>query len=136
MFPDSLELCVDSDYVVHHGNEHIDYAELSERLFGEDDLIKHLVEIFVEDNKDRISQLAQAINNHDLEQIKIDAHAIKGAALTVSAKKIAQLCLDIEEKVKNNILADIQEMYENIQNEFRIFCEITEQSNWIDLLKH
>lgn len=56
----------------------IDLAGMLERLGGQRALVDQVIQIFQEDAPELISEIEQGFNDHDSEQIKKSAHALKG----------------------------------------------------------
>ncbi len=65
----------------------INRKELSERLDGDFELFKELVEIFLTDSDKLIKNIEDAINDKDSEKIRKSAHTLKGAVSNFSAEK-------------------------------------------------
>ena len=68
----------------------INWVELKER-FGEEKLIKEIVQAWFVDNPGRIEALAKAIKAKDVEEVQFLSHALKGSAATIGAKLLSQL---------------------------------------------
>ena len=106
--------------------EYINVKDLSERLDGDYDLFKELVDLFLEDTKGLLNKIEHAIKSNDPEQIRKSAHTLKGSVSNFSAKKAYDAALTLE-----NIGKD--KTFENIQNSFNILK--TEIDNAIEALK-
>ena len=60
-------------------------AELMERLGGDTELLAEVIELFLEDCPKRLAAIKAAVDERDAELIRTTAHALKGAAGTISA---------------------------------------------------
>ena len=57
-----------------------DYQALSDRLMGDEHLLRTLVSTFVESTEEQMTELRQAIESERDEEIRALAHKLKGAA--------------------------------------------------------
>lgn len=73
-----------------------DESALLERLFGEDELVQKIVDMYIHDAPLKITQLDDALSAGDFDAIAQAAHAIKGAALSISAGQVAEVAEAIE----------------------------------------
>jgi HPt (histidine-containing phosphotransfer) domain-containing protein len=55
---------------------------------GDEELIKDVIPIFLSDNRERLEKLAEAVKAGDAENIRLYAHAIKGAGSNVGASRL------------------------------------------------
>lgn len=90
---------------IHHSSEHggepvLDQVAFSalEELAGDDDpdLVAELVELFLEDSRERMQQIEDAIAGHDLEAIGSAAHALKSSSANIGARSFAKTCAEVE----------------------------------------
>ncbi len=68
----------------------LDMEELLSRCMGRGDLLEKLLANFDEYLMPQVSELEQAVQVNDAEQVRAIAHRMKGAALTVSARALSQ----------------------------------------------
>jgi signal transduction histidine kinase/DNA-binding response OmpR family regulator len=71
-------------------------AELIERLGGDAGLLKDVVKLFLEDCPVRLAAIKQAVDAQDAELIRTTAHALKGAAGTLSARGVFEAAQTLE----------------------------------------
>jgi two-component system, sensor histidine kinase and response regulator len=67
-----------------------------ERLLGDEDLAKEIIEGFIEDSLCQIGMIKEALDNRNTEVIHRQAHALKGAAANISATALKELLYQIE----------------------------------------
>lgn len=83
-----------------------------------EDEFKDLVQLYITDSEKRFSDLDQALDNHDVEQIKQLAHSFKGASANLAATDLAELCFNLERMGTENKLAGSQELLQLIHLEY------------------
>ena len=74
-----------------------DEPSLVDRMFGNADMARQVIGIFVEDCPVRLAEIATAARRHDLQALRIAAHALKGAAGNVSAQRLFEAASALEE---------------------------------------
>ncbi|VAW59509.1 sensory box histidine kinase/response regulator [hydrothermal vent metagenome] len=80
------------------------------RLMGKEDLLKTLLQVFLDENPTRLQDLQAAIENNDSEQARYFSHTIKGVAATLSCLNLQQQSALIEEAAKENNMAEIKSL--------------------------
>jgi HPt (histidine-containing phosphotransfer) domain-containing protein len=86
---------------------------------GEPDLLAELVEIFVEDASARLRALREALERSDAESLKQTAHALKGSAANLGARRMAHIAARIEKLTGDSgDLMEVAGLLEELQREF------------------
>ena len=62
-----------------------DKAGLIERLLGDEELAKEVIAVFLDNVPSRFEELKDALDKGDANRLRGHAHALKGAAMTISA---------------------------------------------------
>ena len=75
----------------------LDLNEFLERVQDDKELLLELLDIFVNDYKEKSRLLNQAISQKDIEQVKGIAHSLKGAYGNISAKSMRKSLIIFEE---------------------------------------
>jgi HPt (histidine-containing phosphotransfer) domain-containing protein len=103
------------------GREVLDLNEFLERVQHDKALLLELLDIFVEDFREKRQQTEEAVKNNDCEQIKRISHALKGSSGNISAKPLRGVLLQLEEKGKKGdltgaggILAEMDKEFEEL----------------------
>lgn len=65
-------------------------AELMDRLGGDTDLLRDVIQVFLEDCPQRLAAIKAAVDARDGECIRTASHALRGAAGTLSAMAVAE----------------------------------------------
>jgi two-component system sensor histidine kinase/response regulator len=71
-------------------------AELMERLGGDIDLLRDVIRLFLQDCPQRLAAIKHAVDAQDAELIRTTAHALKGAAGTLSARGVFEAAHTLE----------------------------------------
>ncbi len=99
-------------------NEVLDLEEFLERVQDDKKLLLELLDIFVQDFKEKRTQMAEAIRNKDIDQIKKIAHALKGSSGNISAKLLRLTVVQLEDMGKNNDLNGADEALSAMDRKF------------------
>lgn len=78
----------------------VDLALLTHNMGGNSKVIPKLFEVFWESCADYTKQMEKALSHKDVEKWQSAAHALKGAALSVTARRIASMCEEAEHMFK------------------------------------
>lgn len=100
------------------GDEIIDVPEFLDRVQEDKDLLKELLDIFVEDFEQKRVKLGEAVTNKDFETIKSIAHSVKGASGNISAKPLREVCVVLENKGKGRDDSGLPGLLEDLDREY------------------
>ena len=75
----------------------IDWKEALEGVDGDRDLLRVVIDAFLEEYEMHFHQVSEAISKEDSEQLSRLAHTIKGALLTVAAHPVAAVARQLED---------------------------------------
>lgn len=86
---------------------HLDAVQIAElvELMGED--FDSLVEAYLRDSADRINQLDQALSDGNFEQVRRQAHSLKGSSSNLGALQLAKRCQKLESLAQKHDVAAI-----------------------------
>lgn len=83
----------------------IDQATFNElKQISGADFINELIDAFLDDAPDMIANMHIALNSHDVESFRRNAHSLKSNANTFGATELAVLAKELEFKAKENNL--------------------------------
>jgi len=91
--------------------------ELQEVMAGDFNL---LLETFLNDSKNRLNHLKEAVLKQEAEEVRRQAHSFKGSAGNVGAAKLSQLCKILEDMGRAGGVSQAQEIYDQIQEELAL----------------
>ncbi len=86
------------------------------------DLKAKLAELFARDTGKRLEELRDAVQRADTAAVARLAHAIKGSAANLGARRLAQLCADIETRAEVAEFDATSERLDGLQREFTRAC--------------
>jgi len=75
----------------------IDIPSVLERIGGEMDFLRELLDIFESDYREKTGSLREAVEGGDFESIKNIGHALKGASANLSLEPLRKACRSMEE---------------------------------------
>ena len=138
-------LCSDSDQAsaeaqsdeqndVDISNDIINWDQLIGRL-GDETFIKEVVPIFLTDNKERFRMLTEAVKVCDAEKIKLYAHALKGAAANVGAKRLSEIAHRLECAGRENNVEAVTPLFDMLKTEFDKVVSFISRTDWIEIAK-
>jgi len=96
-------------------DRHIDHKVLSDLQEVMEDGYLQLLETFLEDSERRLSQLHEA---KSADELGMAAHSFKGSSSNMGAVGLAQLCQQLEQRVKARPLYGIEDLINQIDQEY------------------
>jgi signal transduction histidine kinase/CheY-like chemotaxis protein/HPt (histidine-containing phosphotransfer) domain-containing protein len=103
-------------------------AEALERLNGDEEILKEICEVFIDEAPKQMGMLKQAIENIDIDMTERQAHSIKSASANIGADSLSEKAMEIELSAKDNKLENVQNLYTGLENEFeKVLQELKEQ---------
>jgi len=99
-------------------DEILDVDEFMERVQDDKELLLELLDIFVSDYQEKEKLMQIAVSGNDHEQIKSISHSLKGASGNISAKKLRETFVKLEELVKNNDTSGADELLSTMNQQF------------------
>ena len=110
----------------------LDLAEAIKRMMGNTDFLEEMLQEFFLKAPEMVEEIKVAIETEDKEMLHDKAHALKGIALNLSAGRIAETTLHLEQMGrKGNIVAGKQTL-EKLQNELAILKAYISRPGWMD----
>ena len=114
-------------------NTQIDWDSLMKICNNSEELAKKLLSVFFSDNKARVDVIASAIKSAKTEDIKLNAHALKGAASAIAANSLSDTAGKLERAAAENSREFIDQIFENLKTEFNQLHTFVLQQNWIEI---
>ena len=94
-------------------------AEMLNTFMNEKELTLSLLSRFLERTEIQIKNILEFKNAKDWENARMEAHAIKGAALTMSGKELGELAFRLEQAFRNIDRDEMEAAYPLIKTAFR-----------------
>jgi HPt (histidine-containing phosphotransfer) domain-containing protein len=95
----------------------LDLAEMLTHVDGDRQLLKEIVELFLEDCPKQLSDIRQAITQGDSAALMRTAHTLKGSVGNFAAKAAVDLALQLEMMGRQGNLAGAQEACSTLEKE-------------------
>jgi PAS domain S-box-containing protein len=97
-----------------------DVDALMERISGDKEFFKELVELFIQDTPKQFVLLKNAYENKDADKIRQLAHTIKGSAGNFGASSLQKIALSLEQAAQTGNLSKIEHLVDAVEMEFEI----------------
>jgi HPt (histidine-containing phosphotransfer) domain-containing protein len=117
-----------------HCEDVVDWKQLIGRIVDEE-LVAEIMPVCVEDNRERLKMLAVAVWEAESENVKGYAHAIKGSAANLGAKRLSELALRLEHMASLGDLSEARQLLEAMETEFQRFAAFVSQPDWMEIAK-
>jgi PAS domain S-box-containing protein len=101
----------------------------------EEDLVRELMPVCIQDNKTRLIGLIEAIQAKDAPNVKLYAHAIKGTSVNLGAERLSEAAKCLEHMAADGDLSRAEEYLHEIQTEFDRLERFVAQADWIEIAK-
>lgn len=101
-----------------------DYDDFLERVDGDIDLLKEVIEIFLEDSPNLMTALRSAIRIGEAEAIEKAAHTLKGAAANISAKRLQQLSHAMQEMIKKSQVSQMERLFGDMETHYEVLDRV------------
>jgi HPt (histidine-containing phosphotransfer) domain-containing protein len=96
--------------------------ELRQLAEADEDLVNEVLAVFQSDTADRIRKLRAALESGDRQQVRHQAHAVKGSAGQVGAANVSELCRLIEAQALTADVPVLQELTARLEVAFADVC--------------
>jgi two-component system, sensor histidine kinase and response regulator len=111
---------------VESGEGVVDRDALLERVGGDTDLLKELVNLFLDDSLGLVDRIRQAVMRKDADDLEKVAHGLKGSVLNFGAKTVADIAQVLETMGRNrditkaqNVAAELDKQIEALRAELK-----------------
>lgn len=93
----------------------IDWDYLATLSGGDREFELELLQTFVEDAQERLAALVKAVNEGNVDQIKRDAHHLKGASGNVGIRTMQAVAAQLEDSTTPETLGQAKALTEELQ---------------------
>jgi HPt (histidine-containing phosphotransfer) domain-containing protein len=87
-----------------------DKEKIMERMLNDKELVQEVLACFMEDVGKHVDELKTALSHQDSQKTQHCAHTLKGAASNISALKLQEIALKIEDAAKSGDTQPAMEM--------------------------
>jgi len=106
-------------------NEIFDKQTLLERVGGNEEIVKSIVNLFLEEIPNQLNDLNQALADNDQEKSTREAHSLKGASANFGAKILEKVSLSIEMACRSGDFNKAKDMFPTLKKEFEKIKKLT-----------
>lgn len=96
-----------------------DWEDLLNRLMGDQEIAKAVIETFLDDIPQQIQSLKESLTAMDVQTSQRIAHTIKGAAANVSGQALCDIAAQLENLLKEGRLEQVNEQLPKLEEQFR-----------------
>ncbi|HSA03014.1 MAG TPA: Hpt domain-containing protein, partial [Candidatus Paceibacterota bacterium] len=104
------------------GEEILDPRVLAElRELREPDMpdpLAELIDLFLKDAPSRLQKVRTAIEQNDPNALCAAAHSLKGSASNLGARRMAEICMNLEKQARVGFLADAPDLLQGVEQEY------------------
>ena len=97
--------------------------KLFERFGNDEEMVKIVLDSFFEEAPELIEKLTNAVGQKNIEEIKLNSHALKGSAANVNADLLRDEVLELETAAKEGLLDSFTVIIKKINKEYSAFVE-------------
>ena len=112
--------------IVESANGVADREALLDRTGGDMDLLRELIEIFMDDSLLLVDRIRQAVVQKDPDELEKAAHGLKGSVLNFGAKSVADIAQVLETMGRNrdltqaqNVVAELERQVQRLRAELK-----------------
>jgi signal transduction histidine kinase/CheY-like chemotaxis protein/HPt (histidine-containing phosphotransfer) domain-containing protein len=98
-----------------------DRDELLERLGGREEMLGRFIDMFSRNVAGYLEKLITAVEQGDSEQLRIQAHTIKGAAGNISARRVRETAAAIEMHAREGLLDEAGDLVRQLTDDLEAF---------------
>jgi PAS domain S-box-containing protein len=91
---------------------------------GRREAVVEIIDLFLESTPLRLERLREVAREGDLAALLSLAHSLRGAALQLGAREVAQLCAEAQAAAREGQAAELDPLFERLQVEFRTVAEL------------
>jgi two-component system sensor histidine kinase/response regulator len=101
----------------------IDRTEALERVEGDVDLLRELVQIFLEDLPERVGEIRAALAARDTQILARAAHSLKGSAANISAIAVSDAARRLEKAAQESDLMNASTALRDLETEVEVLAK-------------
>jgi HPt (histidine-containing phosphotransfer) domain-containing protein len=96
------------------GAETLDRAAILERVEGDEELLKEIVQLFIEDCPRLVKQMRECLDAKDAPSLRMAAHTLKGSLSYFGPSKACALAFELEILGRDGNLVQAASVYETL----------------------
>lgn len=88
-----------------------------ELMDGDADLLKEVLQIFIDDVPRKMNGLRNALESADADAISLEAHSMKGSSANIGAELIRELAIKIQQAGAEHQIGTAKKLFEKLESE-------------------
>ncbi|MBU1171862.1 MAG: response regulator [Proteobacteria bacterium] len=100
-----------------------DRNEMLKRFGGDQDLVKIILDSFIEESLPLFQNIREAIAEKDMEALEAYCHALKGSSANVNAVPLNKAAHILEKNAKINAFEGLSALFQTLEREFETFTK-------------
>ncbi|MEM7782235.1 MAG: response regulator [Planctomycetota bacterium] len=105
----------------------VDWESAFETVGGDQALLAELIKVFLRDQNNMLMNIEFALNAKDANELRVSAHAIKGALTHLGCRHSARYAAELEEAAGHGNLSDVDSIYEKFRESLKPVSEELQQ---------
>jgi signal transduction histidine kinase/DNA-binding NarL/FixJ family response regulator/HPt (histidine-containing phosphotransfer) domain-containing protein len=102
---------------------------------GDEDIAQEILSCYLQDGREQLTRLAEAIEGGDAEETSRGAHALKGASANFGAKRMAEIAYQLEQAGLHDEVASFTSLFETLSLEFDRLSAFFSREDWLEIAK-
>ena len=91
--------------------------------YFDNEIVVEIINIFIDEYPNRMETLRKNIDEKDFDQIKFNAHSLKGVVANFMAPEVQELARQLEVKGTNKDMKDVEELFNRLKEKTRQVIE-------------
>lgn len=96
-----------------------DYSSLLERMLGDEQLVRGVLDLFFTEVPQQLEHLSESIDNRDFENADKLAHKLAGGVANLSINRMHAIAKEIQHQCKDHNIETLEELLPLLKTEFR-----------------
>lgn len=92
-----------------------DFKAALERMGGDEEILKEIAALFIEDSPEQLRRIRQAIDADDAHALERAAHTLKGSVANFGAENAVQAALTLEIMGRKGQLTHANQRYQELE---------------------
>lgn len=88
------------------------------REIGDINFVNDMIKLYINQSTDLINNIRENSAKSNFDKVFLDTHSLKGSSLNLGAKEIAELCRQIETKIKENDTPGLMYLVKELEKTF------------------
>jgi len=127
--PDAAQTALPRD--VEQAGANFNAEDLLRRLMGDRQMAGKILRGFLHDVPSQLSNIRARLDAADASGVRLQAHALKGAAATVAAERLRAAALELEGAGATGQLDHCAELLRRVTEEFERFKAEVDLAGWV-----